>query len=215
MINLEGTAYVLVEGHGEVQAVGNLLSRLSDDLGIYFPWSNPIRWKNLHTEDGLRKGAEFIRARTNVRALLILRDEDDDCPKERGPEMANWLRQLNLPFPSSAVLLKPEYEVLSLPCLDLMAGKRIKDLSGRDRPGLKAGTTWDHASWEARRGVKEWLSRHFPPNRSYKPMLDQLPMTQMLDFDRLRDADVPCFGTLERALRFLDQSLDHGEVYPP
>lgn len=73
MINLEGTAYVLVEGHGEVQAVGNLLSRLSDDLGIYFPWSNPIRWKNLHTEDGLRKGAEFIRARTNVRALLILR----------------------------------------------------------------------------------------------------------------------------------------------
>ena len=215
MINPGGIAYALVEGHGEVQAVGNLLTRLSADLGISFPWSNPIRWKNLHSEEGLKKGAEFIRSRTNVRSLLILRDEDDDCPKERGPEMANWLQQLNLPFPSSVVLLHPEYEVLFLPCLDLMAGKPIKDPSGRDRPGLKAGTSWDRTSWEARRGVKEWLSRGFPPNRSYRPTLDQLPMTRMLDFDRLRDADVPCFGTLERALRFLGQSLDPGEVYPP
>ena len=215
MINPWGTAYVLVEGQGEVQAVGNLLTRLSANLGITFPWSNPIRWKNLHSEEGLRKGAEFIRSRANVRALIILRDADDDCPKERGPEMANWLRQLKLPFPSSVVLLKPEYEVLFLPCLDLMAGKPIKDPSGRDRPGLKPGTAWDRTSWEARRGIKEWLSRNYPSNRSYKPTLDQLPMTQMLDFDRLRDADVPCFGTLERALCFLGQSLDHGEVYPP
>ncbi len=215
MINPGGIAYALVEGHGEVQAVGNLLTRLSADLDIYFPWSNPIRCKNLHSEEGLRKGVELIRARANVRALLILRDEDDDCPKERGPEMAKWLRQLNLPFPSSVVLLKPEYEVLFLPCLDLMAGKPIKDPSGRDRPGLKPGTAWDRTSWEARRGIKEWLSRNYPSNRSYKPTLDQLPMTQMLDFDRLRDADVPCFGTLERALRFLGQSLNPGEVYPP
>lgn len=48
-----GKGYVLVEGHGEVQAAGNLLARLST-----FPWSTPIRWNNLHLEQGLQRGAE-------------------------------------------------------------------------------------------------------------------------------------------------------------
>ncbi len=136
-------------------------------------------------------------------------DEDDACPKHRGPEMAHWLRQLGLPFPSAVVLLHPEYEVVFLPCLDLMAGKPLDG-----RPGLDAGTVWDGASWEAKRGVKEWLSHHFPRNRRYKPTLDQLPMTRMLDFDRVRKAEVPCFGTLERAVTFLNRSRNAGDVYP-
>lgn len=71
--------------------------------------------------------------------------------------------------------------------------------------------------WEAHRGVKEWLSRHFPRGVSYKPTLDQLPMTRMLDLDVVRAAGVPCFGTLERALGFLAASIDAGtrDVYPP
>ena len=158
----------------------------------------------------MRTGAEFVRAKPDVRALLILRDEDDSCPKHRGPEMAAWLRDLGLPFPSAVVLLHPEYEVVFLPCIDLMAGKLLDG-----RPGLDARTVWDGASWEVRRGVKEWLSRHFPRNRRYKPTLDQLPMTRMLDFDRVRHAEVPCFGTLERAVTFLNRSRDPGDVYPP
>jgi len=67
--------------------------------------------------------------------------------------------------------------------------------------------------WEARRGIKEWLTAHFPENRSYKPTLDQLPLTRLLDFSVLRQADLPCFGTLERALAFLGQG-GSGEVYP-
>ena len=204
-MNWPGKGYVLVEGHGEVQAAGNLLARLST-----FPWSTPIRWNNLHLEQGLQRGAEFVRGKSDVRALLVLRDEDDACPKSRGPEMAGWLRKLELPFPSAVVLLHPEYEVLFLPCLDLMAGKLLNG-----RPGLEANSVWDGASWEARRGIKEWLSGHFPQNRSYKPTLDQLPMTRMLDFDRLRNAGVPCFGTLERALHFLAQPQGIRKAYPP
>lgn len=123
--------------------------------------------------------------------------------------MAAWLRNLSLSFPSAVVLLHPEYEVLFLPCLDLMAGKLLDG-----RPGLNAGTVWDGGSWEVRRGVKEWLSRHYPRNRRYKPTLDQLPMTRMVDFDRLRRAEVPCFGTLERAVTFLEGSRKAGDVYP-
>lgn len=204
-----GRAYVLVEGQGDVLAVGNLLARLSSDQGATLAWSTPVRWPNLHLEQGLRRGAEFVRSKRDVRALLVLRDEDDACPRHRGPEMANWLRALGLPFPSAVVLLHPEYEVVFLPCLDLMVGEQLDG-----RPGLEAGTIWDGATWEARRGVKEWLSRHFPRNRRYKPTLDQLPMTRMLDFDRLRRAEVPCFGTLERAVTFLDGAGKAGDVYP-
>lgn len=196
-----GKGYVLVEGHGELGAVDNLISRLSADLGSPKVWAPAIRWKNLHLKTGIEKGAGFIRYKRDADALIILRDEDDDCPAERGPEIAAWLRDLNLPFPSAAVLLHPEYEVLFLPCLDRMAGQPL-GAGAATRPGLQPGTSWE-GPWEARRGIKEWLSAHFPPNRSYKPTLDQLPLTRFLDFDTLRASGLPCFGTLERALRFL------------
>ena len=75
--------YVLVEGHGEVQAAGNLIYRLSADLGIAFPWATPIRWKNLNQPDGLVRGANFIRSKPDVGALLVLRDEDEGMSQKR------------------------------------------------------------------------------------------------------------------------------------
>jgi hypothetical protein len=37
----------------------------------------------------------------------------------------------------------------------------------------------------------------------------------MIDFDRLRSCDLPCFGTLERALHFLAENRGRaGGVYP-
>ena len=208
-----GRGYVLVEGHGEVKAVGNLVLRLWATRETVTPWTRPIRWKNLHQRAGVEKGANFVRAKGDADALLVLRDEDDLCPRDLGPQMAGWLRELDLPFPAAAVLLKPEYEVLFLPCLPLMAGRPLG--SGvRRRPGLLPGTEWTDP-WEQRRGIKEWLSRHYPPGRRYKPTTDQLPLTQMIDLSMLRAADVPCFGTLERALRFLATSHGPGEVYPP
>ena len=107
-------------------------------------------------------------------------------------------------------MLKPEYEVLFLPCVGEMAGQPIDG-----RTGLVSGTRWDKSHWEAHRGVKEWLSGHFPKGRSYKPTVDQLPMTRMIDLDVLAAAGVPCFGTLERALQFLVRAdTSPGDVYP-
>lgn len=206
-----GKGYVLVEGHGELGAVDNLISRLSADLGLPRAWAPAIRWKNLHLQRGCEKGAGFIRTKRDADALLILRDEDDACPKERAPIMAQWLRELQLPFPSALVLLRPEYEVMFLPCLDRMAGKPLGS-GASARPGLRPGTRWE-GDWEGKRGIKEWLSAQFPPNRSYKPTLDQLPLTRLIDLSVLREAHVPCFGTLERALTFLAGG-SAGEVYP-
>lgn len=63
--------------------------------------------------------------------------------------------------------------------------------------------------------MKEWLTANFPPGRSYKPAFDQLPLTRMIDLPTLRAANVPCFGTLERALTFLAGAFGKGGVYPP
>ena len=211
--------YVLVEGHGEVGAVQNLVvrvSRVSNNCGYFYPWSNPLRWPNLHQWEsrsgrgGILKGINFIRSKQDVGGLLILRDEDDACPRDMAPEMAARLRELKLPFPVAYVLLHPEYEVLFLPCLEQMTGE-FPD----GRPGLENGTVWDGATWEARRGIKEWLSKHFPPGRIYKPTMDQYIMTRKIDLEVLRNSDVPCFGSLERAIQMLCEHIGSaGFVYP-
>ena len=208
--------YVLVEGHGEVSAVQNLVVRVSQDSGCFYPWSDPLRWANLHQWEsrtgrgGILKGVNFIRSKQDVGGLLILRDEDDACPKETAPEMAARLRELMLPFPVAYVLLHPEYEVLFLPCLERMTGD-FPD----GRSGLVDGTAWDGETWESRRGIKEWLGKHFPSGRSYKPTMDQAIMTRKIDFEVLRDSDVPSFGSLERAIQMLcKHSGSAGSVYP-
>lgn len=206
-----GKGYILVEGHGELGAVDNLISRLAKDLDLDRAWAPAIRWPNLHLQRGIEKGASFIRTKPDADALLILRDEDDDCPAHRAPLIAAWLKELQLPFPAAVVLFHPEYEVLFLPCLDQMAGKPL-GTGAAARPGLLSGTRWE-GDWEARRGLKEWLSAQLPPNRSYKPTLDQLPLTRMVDFAALRKAELACFGTLERAITFLAGGAA-GSAYP-
>ncbi len=195
--------YLLVEGHGEVRSVHNLVTRLSREAGFDLPWATPRRWANLHqwvaqNRGGVKAGVEFIRSKSDAGALLIIRDEDDACPRDLAPQMADKLRRRKLPFPTAYVLLHPEYEVLFLPCLGRMGFPQ-----------------WDRKSWEARRGIKEWLSGQLPKGRSYKPTVDQLPMTRQIDFRRLREAEVPSFGSLERALAFLSLHLgEESGVYP-
>lgn len=205
--------YILVEGQGEASAAGNLVTRLWQEAGQWEPWAPARRWKNLHLRKGIEDGVRRMGAEPDVGALLILRDEDDACPKERAPEAASWIRQLAPPFPVAIVLLHREYEVLFLPCVARMAGVPIVGADGQRRPGLLPGTRYV-GDWEARRGVKEWLTEHFPRGRAYKPSVDQLPMTRMIDIETLRAANVPCFGSLERALAFLAAAFGATGVYP-
>lgn len=206
-------AFLVVEGHGELEAAHNLIVRLTRDHGHDLQWARPRRFPNLHLERGIHRAAEVVRLEAHVDALLVLRDEDDRCPAHTGPEIAAWLRALQLPFPAAVVMFCREYETLFLPCVDLMAGVPLRG-NATERPGLQPGTRFD-GNPEAIRGVKEWLSRHFPRGSSYKPTLDQLPLTRMIDFTRLRACGLPCFGTLERALRFLADARGRaGAVYP-
>ena len=126
--------------------------------------------------------------------------------------MSEHLRTLGLPYPAATVLLYREYEVLFLPCIEQMAGRTLPSPSG-ERPGIVQGTTWE-GNWERLRGIKEWLTAQFPPNRAYKPTVDQLPLTQMLDLKKLRDSGLSSFVRLERALKFLRETEAPGSAYP-
>ncbi len=209
---------ILVEGHGEVAAAPNLVARLWRDLELdqLTSWAKAIRGIGLTTENGVKKYCELLR-RENCQVALLLRDCDFEgaCPAELGPRIADWIRDLGLPFPVAVVLMYQEYEVLFLPCLSSMAGRDMVTKEGIEVNGLKAGVEF-HGNPESVRGVKECITRKFPGWDAYKPTMHQLPMTKMIDFDLIRMANPPvtCFGTLERALKFLSDTSEPGSVYP-
>lgn len=213
-----GKAYLFVEGQGDEAAALNLVIRLQADLGLEpLPWAKPCRGKNLHQERGIAKVCELARSKGDCEALLILRDEDDRCPKQTAPLVAGWIRTLCLPFPSALALAHREFEAFFLPCISRMAGRDLVDPHGNKRPGLRADARFDGDPQDIR-GVKEWLSRHMPPARSYKPTVDQLPLARLVEFADIRSHQppLPCFGSLERALHFLHAERLRGgrAVYP-
>jgi hypothetical protein len=209
-----GRGHLVVEGKGETRAALNLITRLWNDLGLApLHWDDPIRGIALHTRNGVDGALALVRRKPGVRALLMLRDEDDACPKVTAPAGAGWIASAGLPFPVALVLLRREYETLLLPSLHRMAGVALVDPRGVRRPGVLPGAKYD-GDPEAVRDAKGVLTDSYVSGR-YKPNLDQLALTQLVDFDDIRAAGVPAFGTLERALRFLSSRLGQPGTYPP
>ncbi|MBX3226791.1 MAG: DUF4276 family protein [Labilithrix sp.] len=202
--------YVLVEGHGETDAVTNLLSRLAQERApTLLPFASPIRVPGISSDENVVRHLELVRPKKDAKALVLLRDDEDGCPKRDAPPLGDKLRAQGLPFPSAAVLAYREYESLFLPCIELMAGRALDG-----RPGLLPEARYE-GDFEARRGVKEWLTSQMPRGRRYKPTVDQLPLTRMVDFDVVRTKGLPWFGSLERALVFLEANLGSGgAAYP-
>ena len=208
-----GRGCILVEGHGEKDAAPVLVKRLAKELGLPARSWDAIRFKQIRTVGDAEQASAVLRRQADCDCALVLQDEDDGCPAESGPRIAGWLRTAQLPFPCAVVLAHREYEVFFLPCLPLMAGQPLRDERNVERPGLVEGAQFV-GDPESLRGVKEWLSRQFGECRSYKPTLDQVVLTRMIDFPTLRESGLPCFATLENALRFL-ASGEPGAVYPP
>lgn len=131
--------------------------------------------------------------------MLFLQDDEDGCPKDDGPQIADWIREAALPMPAAVVLFYREYETLFLPCLHVMAGKALRDGRGIVLPGLVPEARFEGDA-QQRRDAKKVVSSFLPRNRPYQPTTHQLALTRLLDFEVLRAAGLPCFGTLERAL---------------
>lgn len=207
-----GRAYVVIEGHGEDAAITNLLVRLADDLGLpRVVWAPPIRRNALHREAATAALCDDLRRRSDCERALLLRDDEDGCPRRTGPEVASWVARAAPPFPTAVVLFYREYETLFLPCASAMAGRLLRDPSGAERPGLPQGAAWT-GNPEVKRDAKGEVSALL--GRRYKATIDQFALTRLLDFDALRRSGLSCFGTLERALGWLVRAEAPG-VYPP
>lgn len=209
-----GRYYFIVEGQGEELAVPNLLHRLSVEAGRHDArWALAGRCSAMKQRAALVAHCEDLRRRGDCDGALILQDDEDGCPKDDGPRLASWVRDLRLPFPVGVALFYREYETLFLACLPALAGKALTDPRGIALPSIDPAARLDKDP-QGLRGAKKVIDRFLPRNRPYRETTHQLAMTRLLDFAVLRTSELPCFGTLERALEFVLMTGGEG-VYPP
>jgi hypothetical protein len=95
--------YLVVEGHGEIRAALNLVTRLWQNLALdpQLHWSDPpIRGQALNTREGITRACRLIRTKRDAAALLVLRDADDevDCPKTCGRRLPSGFAPRNSRF---------------------------------------------------------------------------------------------------------------------
>jgi hypothetical protein len=74
-----GRSYLVVEGHGEQEAIRNLVTRLWIDLGLPpVVWAPPIRGTDVKTQAGVLKSCEILRSHADCerarRACIRRRD---------------------------------------------------------------------------------------------------------------------------------------------
>ncbi|MCU0432175.1 MAG: hypothetical protein MUC87_01825 [Bacteroidia bacterium] len=204
--------YVAVEGHGELGSMDNLLHRLKAHINVSLQFKPVRRHVKLQIEEGLKKVIDVAEQTESVTGILIIRDEDDKCPKEAVPEIMGIIRKNKVKLPVAFVLLYREYETLFIPCLTHFYNKEATMESGRKRV-LISKPPEKEINPEARRDAKGYVSRFFKDD-DYKPTLHQLPLTRLIDFRILDNNEVPSYGTLKRALNFLANPDRASVVYP-
>jgi hypothetical protein len=204
--------HVFVEGHGETLAVGKLIHRLWQNLELpNIPIRTPIRDSRIHTDLGLKKIVESSIP-VNPSGLLIIRDSEDDCPKEVAPRISNFISEIDPKFPVAIVLMYREFETLFLSISHHLAGLELT-YATKSKILLNPGFRIDFSP-ESKRDAKKELNDLFPGNMIYKPSIHQLPLTQLSKIEWLREAQLPCFGSLERALRHLAHPQPGKICYP-
>ena len=172
---------ILVEGHSEVESVPILVRRFVEDFGAYdIPVNRPIRVKRYQVvkQGNLEKAVEAaIRWYPETKALILILDADDDCPKYHAPELLQRL-QNSTNCICSVVLARTELEAWFV--------ASIQSLRGRRGVRMDANPPQDP---EEIHGAKEWLTRAMEGN-TYVATDDQPAFSQLFDrqqaFERCR-----------------------------
>jgi Domain of unknown function (DUF4276) len=177
---MTASIYIIVEGHGEVNAVPVLLRRLAHerleryDVQVFPPHRVP-KGRMLNT-NALERAATLGRRRIIERGgrggVMLLLDADRECPATLGRELLLRLRGAVQDLPTSVVLAKREYEAWFLAAASSLRGhERVRDTA--DAP----------ADPEAIAGAKEYLVRELlVPEAAYSETVDQVAFTALMDF---------------------------------
>ncbi len=182
----------IVEGQAEVESVPILLRRL-----IHDEWhrheiiiAKPFRVKRLKVvkTNELERSIEIVRStRSNCRAILLLLDADDDCPKELAPKLLARAKQASAGLPVAVILAKFEFEAWFLGSLESLRG--IRGLPNTVMPPPKP---------EDIRDAKSFLS-HQMVGQNYQATDDQAAFTAKFDL-RLARQRCPSFNKFVREI---------------
>jgi len=202
----------IIEGHGEVEAVGILLRRIAAELldvtiEVVRPFRLP-RGKLLPGRPGARRvdDQELGRALDTASTLLkyasphghkfalLLCDADEDLPCGLAPRVLATARRVRGDLDLACVMARREYEAWFIAAADSLT----RFLS------LRAG---DESAWAApdEHGEK-WISDHFR-GVSYQKTVDQAKLTGAMDLT-LGRARSPSFNKLCRELQRRSESSE-------
>jgi hypothetical protein len=173
----------IVEGHGECDAVPELIHRIARDIdpGFVPKVLKPLRVPSskLQKPNELERTIKLAASKLGgAGGILVLIDCDDDCPATLGPALLAQARQVRADIPISVVLAKREFETWFLAAAESLQNKR-------SLPGTLASPD----DPERIRGAKEWLSKQMPKGFRYSETTDQAALTAAFDMQIARRLD--------------------------
>ncbi len=203
---------LFVEGRGENAAAQKLVYKIIHHFGLGNDhFTEGRRLPNLDTKEGVQKAIQLARLDPKTEGVLIIRDCDDDCPKQIAPKIASDIQAENLPFPVGYCLMYREFESLFIAHAPEWAGKGIAH-NVRGTLNFKDNIPIENP--ENIRGAKEAITKYLAGNRVYKPTLDQITLTQALDINVMIGKQLPCFETLVRCIHYILSNKGQSVVYP-
>ena len=197
----------IVEGHGEVAALPELLRRLIAEAQTWnVSIGQPIRKhrSQLVRETEVKKAVRLALLQPECRAVLILFDGDSDCPAELGPTVQTWAADAAGNVPCVVVIAHREYEAWFLASIESLRGYR--------------GTRNDaqaHPHPENPRGAKEQLESRMNAGASYFETTDQPAFSAIFslsDAYRRSRSFRKLVSSFEQLVRSMGQEIG---VWPP
>ena len=172
----------IVEGHGDSPAIRLLIDRVLAEFrpGVTASVTKPLRMqKGKLLKDGeLERAVRLAAGRlSGGGGVLILIDSDDDCPRERGPELLERARNAMPTHLVEVVLAEREFEAWGLAAARSLRGWRglPNDLEPPPNP-------------QGIRGAKEWLTSQMPGSAVYSPTADQPSLAARINLAEARSA---------------------------
>jgi Domain of unknown function (DUF4276) len=168
----------IVEGHGEVEALPNLLHRIAALNGTHVQVNQPIRVKSgsfLNNDEYFSRQISLAAAKASEEngTVLILLDCDDGCPATLGPNLLQRARAVRDDIPIIVTLAYREFESWFLTAADSLRG--VLGLPG----DLETPAEIDRV-----RDAKGWLSERMEVN--YDPISHQLVFCRKFDIEQAR-----------------------------
>lgn len=182
---------LIVEGHGEVQALPVLLRRIAGecfgiwDVGILQPGRYPAS-RLVRNENGIWvPGPDFPKAGQHARnegatCILTLLDLDDDCPKEVHEALIPTLANATGIDPSCLVFAKCEYEAWFLASAETLEDnvlpypgdpEAVRDAKGALERHLQLNFPYDERTDQPRYSTKVNLIALHARSRSFRKLV--------------------------------------------